>query len=290
MSKTIHIALTLLAALLLALPAVAQEQQQNANKRHITPVKPETNTTLRPAKGTDEKIIQQYLSGDTAAAKAQERRDSLAKIYPHYPALTQLVVGVNFLDPVLMAFGQKHASVDASIGINLWNRLEPVLELGLGWSDDTPDDMNYHYKGKPAPYARLGANYNMTFKKSPAYNAHVGFRVGYSSFKYDVLDVTVPDGYWGDNGTFSLTGIKSHALWGDFLVGLRVQLKGPWAMGWDARYRAIFDYGKTDNGRPWHIPGYGLRQRKFAFTMSLYYTLPLSRDRWPKADDKTKQK
>ena len=65
---------TLLAVTLLAvLTATAQEP----DKRHVTPVKPETNQVKPPPKGTDEKVIQQYLTGDSAAAVAEARKDSL---------------------------------------------------------------------------------------------------------------------------------------------------------------------------------------------------------------------
>ena len=77
-------------------------------------MKPSTNKVLTPPKGTDEKIIQQYLSGDTAQARAEERKDSLAKIYPRYPKLTELSLGLNFGDAILMAFGQKYSSFDVS--------------------------------------------------------------------------------------------------------------------------------------------------------------------------------
>ena len=84
------------------LPIGAQEQ------RKVTPVKPATNKVLTPPKGTDEKIIEQYLTGDTAKARAEERKDSLARIYPHYPTFTEMALGLNFGDALLMAFGQKY--------------------------------------------------------------------------------------------------------------------------------------------------------------------------------------
>ena len=49
---------------LLSLSALAQEP----DKRHVTPVKPETNQVKPPPKGTDERIIQQYITGDSTAA------------------------------------------------------------------------------------------------------------------------------------------------------------------------------------------------------------------------------
>ena len=58
----------LLPVLFIALAMVATAQEPD--KRHVTPVKPETNRVQPPPKGTDEKVIQQYLSGDSTAAIA----------------------------------------------------------------------------------------------------------------------------------------------------------------------------------------------------------------------------
>lgn len=69
-------------------------EAQDAGQRHVTPVKPSTNKVLRPAKGTKEEVVQDYLSGDTAAARARLRRDSLKRVYPRYPKLTDVTVEI----------------------------------------------------------------------------------------------------------------------------------------------------------------------------------------------------
>ena len=199
-----------LMAVLLVMPLAAQDPQ-----RKVTPVKPSTNKVLTPPKGTDEKIIQEYLTGDTAKARAQERKDSLAKIYPHYPKLTELSLGLNFGDALLMAFGQKYGSFDLSMTLNMWNRFQPVLVFGLGRAKDTPQDMNFTYTGKLSPYFKLGANYNFLFKNEPQYQLYAGVRLGYSTFKYDITDVTINNYYWGEEGiNYELRGVSSNALWG----------------------------------------------------------------------------
>ena len=81
--------------------------------------------------------------------------------------------------------------------------------------------------------------------------------------------------------TYDLRGLSGNALWGEFLLGLKVNIAGNWSLGWEAKYHGLFKYKKSDNGKPWYIPGYGSRNSKWAFGLSVYYTLPLSRDRWP---------
>ena len=262
----------------------AQDQQ-----RKVTPVKPSTNKVLTPPKGTDEKIIQQYLSGDSAQARAQERKDSLAKIYPRYPKLTELSLGLNFGDAIVMAFGQKYSSFGVSATLNMWNRFQPMMELGIGRAKDTPDDMDYTYSGKIAPYVKIGANYNFLFKSEPRYQLYAGVRLGFSTFKYDVNDIVINNPYWGEYQNLQLKGLSSNALWGEALAGLKVNIASNWSLGWEVKFHGIFKYKKSENGKPWYIPGYGTRNGKWAFGLSLYYTIPLSRDRWPVKEEKKKK-
>jgi len=281
-----RVVVTVMAALVV-LAMAAQDDQ----KRKVTPVKPSTNKVLTPPKGTEEKIIQQYLSGDTAQARAQERKDSLAKIYPHYPQLTELSLGFNFADALMMVFGQKYSAFDVSATLNMWNRFQPVLAFGLGRAKDTPDDMNFTYTGKLSPYFKLGANYNFLFKNEPQYQLYAGVRLGYSTFKYDITDVTINNPYWGEyDVNYELKGLTGNALWGEFLLGLKVGLTSNWALGWEAKFHGMFKEKKNDSGKPWYIPGYGTRNGNWAFGISLYYTIPLNHDRWPVKEEKKSAK
>ena len=267
---------------LTALSAGAQEP----DRRHVTPVKPETNQVKPPPKGTSEKVIQEYITGDSLAARQEERKDSLRRVYKHYPRLTDLAIGANFVEPVFMAFGQSYASTDVNFTLNMWNRFQPTVELGLGWAKTSPDDMNFTYKGKPSPYFKVGANYNFLFKNAPDHQAFLGARLGYSSFGYDVNGAHYIDGTWKEDESSNYTGERSHALWGEVGLGLKVKLYGPLSMGWMIRYHGIFNYAKNDNTNPWFIPGYGPRTSSLGFSMSIYYTLPLHRE--PANDDTSK--
>ena len=265
----------LLPVLFIALAMVATAQEPD--KRHVTPVKPETNRVQPPPKGTDEKVIQQYLSGDSTAAIAEARRDSLRRVYKRYPLLTDLSIGVNLVEPLFMAFGQSYASADVNATLNMWNRLQPTVELGLGWAKNSPDGMNFTYHGKPSPYFKLGANYNFLFKNSPDYQALIGIRLGYSTFGYDVTDVNYYGGYWQEGITYQLKGEHSHALWGEAGIGLKVKLFDRLSMGWMIRFHGIFDYGKNAHSKPWFIPGYGPRSSSLGLSLGLSYTLPFNR-------------
>ena len=147
---------------------------------------------------------------------------------------------------------------------------------------DSPDDMNFTYRGKLSPYVRVGANYNFMFKRAPRYQLLVGARLGFSTFGYDITDVTVTSPYWQEEESFELTGIRSHALWGEFLAGLKVELGARIALGWQVKFHGKFAEKKNAQAQPWYIPGYGTRNSKWAFAFHIYYTLPLNKHQWPK--------
>ena len=265
----------ILMALLLCVTLGAMAQQPD--KRRVTPVTPPTNRTLPPPRGTNEQVIQQYITGDSTAAMQQARKDSLRRAYKRYPLLTDVTVGINLAEPLFMILGQSYASADVNATLNLWNRVQPTIELGLGWARNTPEGMNFTYRGKPSPYVKVGANYNFMFKNSPDYQALVGLRVGYSNMAFDITDMRYGNSYWQEMLQGDIRGLHSHALWGEAALGLKVKLLRHIAMGWMVRYHGIFNYGKSEHARPWFIPGYGPRNSSLGFSLSILYTLPLAR-------------
>lgn len=286
--KAIDIKGTILLIALILMTALGAGAQE-PDKRHVTPVKPETNRVQPPPKGTDEKIIQQYISGDSTAAIQEALKDSLRRVYKRYPRLTDLSIGINLAEPLFMAFGQSYASADVNATLNMWNRIQPTVELGLGWANKSPDNMNFTYKGKPSPYFKVGANYNFLFKNTPDYQVFLGVRLGYSTFSFDVADVRYVNSYWNEDIPYAIKGERSHALWGEAGVGLKVKLFGQLAMGWMIRYHGIFDYGKNANSKPWFIPGYGPRGSSLGLSLGIFYTLPLHRETTVSGSDNNQQ-
>ena len=264
---------------------------QSTSGRTITPVMPSTNTTLTPPRGTDEKIIKRYLEGDTVSAREEERKDSLKRIYPHYPLLTDITVGINIGDPLAQLLGQKYGGIDVSATLNMWNRLQPVLEFGLGRVTETPDELNYTYRTPLSPYLKLGANYNFLYKSEPKYQLIAGARLGATTFKYDVTDISLTSGYWREQSTAELRGESSRALWCELLAGVRVEVWRHISLGWQLKWHTLLSCKDNENSRPWYIPGMGDRERHWSFAFNICYTIPLNLDRWPKIDDeKSKRK
>ena len=160
--------------------------------------------------------------------------------------------------------------------MNFHNRYIPGIEVGLGTAKNTPDDGNYTYKTPLSLFMKIGASYNFLFSKNPDYQFLAGFKLGYSSFKYSITDVTVSNGYWQQDNKFDILDQKSNALWGELSLGIRVRIMRNISMGWNFKYNIMFNCKNNVNSTPWYIPGFGSRSRNLTGSFSVYYTIPLN--------------
>lgn len=190
---------------------------------------------------------------------------------PEFPLYNGVNVGVNFGDLVFMAFGQKHASFDVWGNVSLFNWFFPTLELGLGYADDTPAKQNFTYRTKPSFYAKLGLNYNFLYKSNPDYQLFLGLRAGFSSFSYDITDITVSSDYWDETQRLELRGLRSTCFYGEVLAGLQVKIVGGFSLGWNARWHSLFRASEDRGNKPWFIPGYG-GSSPFSMSISAIWT------------------
>lgn len=265
----------ILISLLILLPLSAAAQ------REVTPVesddkKPRTPTLHyydKHGNPLDEPVL--FLATlDTVDTK----KSSAAPVYPRLHALD---FGVNFMDGILAIAGQKYGGADIWASLSMWNWLFPTVELGLAGAHNTPEGLNYTYKGSPAFYAKIGADYNFLYKSNPQYRILLGLRAGFSSFSWSLADVTVSDPYWGQTARFDITGQSATALYGELLAGIRVNIWRRLSLGWTFRYRFMFTCSDGSLSRPWYVPGFGARDNHFGATLSLIYTLPLADKKSP---------
>lgn len=196
---------------------------------------------------------------------------------PVYPLLYSASVGFNFFDGVMSLLGQKHSSYDIQATLSLHNWFEPAIELGIGFADNHPETSNFRYKGKPSFYGKIGANYNFMYKSNPDYQVYLGLRFGYSSFKYDITDITINSGYWDQSNQFSITDQHGSAFYGQALAGVKVKIWKWFSLGWNLRYGFKIKQSHSVNSNPWFIPGYGTGA--LSATFSLIYTIPIHTER-----------
>lgn len=189
------------------------------------------------------------------------------KSKPLYPLYNGWTLGVNFADAVLWATGQRHAGFDVWADVSLFNWFFPVVEAGVGFANYSPENANYTYRTLPSFYTKIGLNYNFMYKSDPAYHAFVGFRAGFSHFRYDVDNVTISNDYWQETQHFNMRGLSGTAFYGEILAGLKVKITGRFSLGWAARWHVKFKVSSSGGSSPWYIPGYGANS-PFGFSLS----------------------
>lgn len=272
--ESIFYPLFVLVAIVMAMPAFAQKKITPVDNDPTRPRQPVLHYYDKHGNPLEEPVL--FLADLDTVKKAGPK--------PVYPLLHSVSVGVNFFDGVMMLAGQKHASFDVWAELSLHNWIQPVIELGIGYADNKPEEGNFHYKGKPSFYGKLGVNYNFLYKSNPDYQVHLGLRGGFSSFSYEITDITINSSYWDQSNNFSILNQKAHALYGEVLGGIKVKIWKGISMGWDFRYRFKFKSSKGSNSDPWFIPGYGTTSSVGA-SFSLIYTLPFKHKK-KEVDDK----
>lgn len=194
-----------------------------------------------------------------------------------YPLIYSASIGVDLWDPLMRIFGQSYGVVGFSAELNLHNRYIPVVEIGLGAANSTPAQQNYTYHVPLSPWFRIGANYNFLYNSNSDYQFVAGLRLGYSHFSYELRDVTINDGYWGEDRIVNFPRQTSSVTYLNVLFGLRVKIWKPISMGWNIRFRSILHETRQPGGKPWYIPGYGSRNGILTGSFSIFYTFSLDR-------------
>lgn len=277
--------------ILLLLCGVASAMAQ----RRVTPVKPaeplgvesKIDESKRKPQGPPPSVVKQIddsgreILVDTISGS--EYVDSVAmsmtKVIGNiYPLLNGVSVGLDLWNPLMRAFGQDYGLAGVWAEVSLHNRYFPVFEFGMGSAKSKPELMNYTYRSSAAPYFKLGLNYNFLYNSTPDYQLYAGLRYGLSHFSYSVDDVTVTDSYWGETTHFSIPSHGVTAGYGEFLVGLKVKLAGPWSMGWNVRLHKILHLSSCPNGKPWYVPGFGTRSSALVVQLSVIYNLKLYKE------------
>ena len=247
-----------------SMPAMAQKKITPVDNDPTKPRQPVLHYYDKHGNPLDEPVL--FLADLDTVTKA--------KSGPVYPLLHSASVGFNFFDGVMLLAGQKHASFDLWASLSLHNWFEPVVEMGIGFADNRPEDGNFHYKGKPSFYGKIGINYNFLYKSDPDYQVYLGLRGGFTSFRYDITDIDINSSYWDQTNRFSITGQRAHAVYGEVLGGIKVKLWKNISMGWSARYKIKGKVSNGSNSTPWFIPGYGTTP--LSATFSLIYTIPIN--------------
>ena len=274
--------ITIVAAVLLSMPATAQRRRINpienpATRTHHINNKARTDTLDRTNIVEKTDARGNIILVDTVTGKEVVDSTQIPTVPPMiYPLVYSASISVNLWDPIMRALGQKYGLVEFSGEFNMHNRYIPVFEFGFGQADNTPDGNNYHYRSPLAPYFRIGMNYNFLFNSSPDYMAMAGIRYGFSPFSFSVDGTNTNSSYWQDENIIQVPSQNVTAGYFALLFNLRIRISGPVYLGWAFSYHSILHESKTPYGKPWYIPGYGTRTSAISGAFSVTYTLDLT--------------
>ncbi|MDR0370634.1 MAG: DUF6048 family protein [Prevotellaceae bacterium] len=156
----------------------------------------------------------------------------------------------------LLSGGETY-SYEGALTANLKHKYFPVIEFGFAGADKKSEiGANFLSNGF---FGRIGVDINMMkVKKEQERNNFftLGARLGMTGLKYDINNVIVEDGYWGESEVHNFEGISATKLWYEIVAGVHVEVFPRVYLGWNIRLKNTI--GKDKNSvTPWYIPGFG---------------------------------
>ncbi|MCD8210626.1 MAG: DUF6048 family protein [Prevotella sp.] len=183
-----------------------------------------------------------------AQKKGTEEADSIA-------FFRGFAVSVDLVGLIQMA-ASSYGQYEAALRINLKDRYFPIVEVGLGRTNNTSDVTQNTYKTS-APYFKVGIDFNLLKNKHDFYRVFAGLRYAFTSFKYDLNNPEVVDPVWGEDVNYDFTGVKCSYHWAEIVVGVDAKIWGPLHLGWSLRYKNRLFHNDGDLDKAWYVPGYG---------------------------------
>lgn len=193
---------------------------------------------------------------DTTAVKGiQFVRKALTSDQQKGWHLNGVAVSGNLLGVFLANF-TSYGEYEAALRLDFSERFFPIVEAGWGVCNKDNEETQLHYEAY-APYARIGLDYNFNKDRMSGNRIFGGFRVGFSSFKYDVSAQGVADPVWKTAMPFDYKGVSSNMLWMELVFGLEAKIWKGFRLGWSARYRRRLHQKENEPGAAWYVPGFG---------------------------------
>lgn len=230
---------------------------------------------VTPVESNDLPIEIQRKNMDAAADTISTDTVEVKKPIHNAPLFGGLMLWADISAPVMNVLGTQYGSYEVSLEADFYHRFFPIIEVGMGMSQYTPEGNNYTYRVPLSPYARVGLNYNFFFNNGSESFIGIGARYGLSYFSYQWDNIMLDDPYW-DNQEIVATPLQNaFAHWGEVVLNLRVQIVKRFYMGLTGRYKILIECGSSQYGDPYYIPGFGLKEGGFGFTYTVGYNLPL---------------
>ena len=142
--------------------------------------------------------------------------------------------------------GAKFSQMEIGGRVTIIEKIFPIFELGLASSHREGNSKDNTFSTPTSPYFRVGFDVNLN-KKRKSNRFMLGFRYGYTSFKYDFTGPDQTDPVWGTAVPLNMTGIPASAMWGEGVLE-------PWYIPgygpnggncWGGTVNLIFDFGRS---------------------------------------------
>jgi len=194
------------------------------------------------------------------------------------PIVRGFSLHVDIASPFMgIAVNKNVRTLEFHADINLFDKIFPIIEGGFGSiSAVMPNGSSFR---TAAPFFRLGLNYcllnNTTKEGTPKIirsYPFLGVRYGFSVIPYQIDNVHITSGYWGEGETLNYHSAGAFGGWLEIVGGVRVDIKGGFTMGWNVRLKTLF-HAPKDKTKLWFAPGYGLTENSaFGFNYTIGYT------------------
>ncbi|MDD2284802.1 MAG: DUF6048 family protein [Paludibacter sp.] len=150
---------------------------------------------------------------------------------------------------------------EAALQAEINKRFYPVFEMGYAGGNKLTNS-GISYSGD-ALFYRLGMDFNIIKNKTDNNSINnfflVGARLGYTHFKYDMLNVSFEDDYWGTSIQKDIQN-KSSNLWFEITAGIRVEISKNLYIGWTARIKNMLTQTEVGAYKPWYVAGFGINE------------------------------
>ena len=185
-------------------------------------------------------------------------------------------VELDIASPLFSAMGMSESyNTEGGIYFNLKRKYFPLFEMGVAGLNNkiSPEAAVFSTNGM---FFRAGMDLNLlkTSKdNSFSNNAFlVGFRLGTSSFSYDLTNVLVNDNYWGGSEIRNYENVHANKWWYEVVVGMRVEVFKNVLLGWNVRNKHLFKAEKGGSVYPYFTPGFGFtHSANWAFNYTVGY-------------------
>jgi len=204
------------------------------------------------------------------SVKAADKKKVPVVVIPTYQGIN---IGVELGKPLLgLLSNDKGYSVKADV--NLKNTWFPTFEMGYESYDKTAESGTQCLAS--GTYFKLGINKSLVYLGDKAQNMfYAGAHYGFSAFSYTLNNLSWYDNYWGNNTLTNLTNQPGIVGWVELTVGVRVDVWGPFSLGWSGQYKSTLHVSGGATSDPAYIPGYGENLKPMAgLALHVYYKLP----------------